>query len=222
MENILKKPCKSDTHVSSVHEGKKTLRCEMCGKTCFNMARLTEHIAAIHEGKKPFRCDICDYRCSQKNDMIRHVALVHEGKKLFRYECIFKCEPTGGKLKWGTIIPLIGGSSIGCSKSAGNLPAFHLSYTPFKNNEAHLERYWPKVPKYYIDQDQEPENMKGVDYINTCAGLSMLNRSKGAGVGDGSDAKMNKWMFKSTEYVLEKIKPKVMWGENAHSLFTPT
>ena len=70
-------------------------------------------------------------------------------------------EPTGGTLKWGTIIPLIGGSSIGCSKSAGNLPAFHLTYTPFKNNETHLMRYWPKVPKYYIDKDQEPENMQG-------------------------------------------------------------
>ena len=70
-------------------------------------------------------------------------------------------EPTGGKLKWGTIIPLIGGSSIGCSQSAGNLPAFHLTYTPFKDNEAHLERYWPKVPKYYIDKDQEPEDMTG-------------------------------------------------------------
>ena len=85
-----------------------------------------------------------------------------------------------------------------------------------------MERYWSKVPKYYIDQDQEPENMKGVDYINTCADLSMLNRSKGAGVCDGSDAKMNKWMFKSAEYALERIKPKVMWGENVHSLFTQT
>ena len=72
-----------------------------------------------------------------------------------------KCEPTGGNLKWGTIIPLIGGSSIGCSISAGNLPAFHLTYSPFKSNQAQLERYWPKVPKYYIDKDQEPENMTG-------------------------------------------------------------
>ena len=55
----------------------------------------------------------------------------------------------------------IGGSSIGCARSAGNLPAFHLTYTPFKNNETHLMRYWPKVPKYYLDKDQEPENMQG-------------------------------------------------------------
>ena len=82
---------------------------------------------------------------------------------------IVKSEPTEHStstmkneyLKWGTIIPLIGGSSIGCSRSAGNLPAFHLTYTPFKNNETHLEKYWPQVPKYYIDKNQEPEDIEG-------------------------------------------------------------
>jgi site-specific DNA-cytosine methylase len=126
-------------------------------------------------------------------------------------------------VKWGTIIPLIGGSSIGCARSAGNLPAFHLTYTPFKNNETHLMRYWPKVPKYYIDKDQEPENMQGVDYINgvcPCAGLSMLNTSRTSGISRGSDAEMTKWMFQSAESVLGRIKPKVFWGENAPGLFT--
>ena len=61
--------------------------------------------------------------------------------------------------------------------------------------------------------------VSGVDYINSvcpCAGLSMLNRSKGR----GSDAEANKWMFKSAKYVLERVRPKVMWGENAPMLFT--
>ena len=65
----------------------------------------------------------------------------------------------------------------------------------------------------------------GVDYINSvcpCAGLSMLNRSKANGVGRGSDAAMNKWMYESADYVLRNIKPKVMWGENAPGLFSPT
>ena len=44
----------------------------------------------------------------------------------------------------------------------------------------------------------------------------MLNRSKGR----GSDAKANIWMFRSAEYVLGRIKPKVFWGENAHMLFS--
>ena len=28
-------------------------------------------------------------------------------------------------------------------------------------------------------------------------------------------------MFKSAEYVLTRVKPKVMWGENAPMLFSP-
>ena len=48
----------------------------------------------------------------------------------------------------------------------------------------------------------------------------MLNTSKGSGVGRGSDAEANQWMFKSAKYVLERVRPKVMWGENAQMLFT--
>ena len=88
----------------------------------------------------------------------------NENKEINKRQKLVK--KNDGKLKWGTIIPLIGGSSIGCSKSAGNLPAFHLTYTPFKDNEAHLERYWPTVPKYYIDKDEQPENMTGKIFSN--------------------------------------------------------
>ena len=57
------------------------------------------------------------------------------------------------ELKWGTIIPLIGGSAIGCKKSAGNEPAFHLSYDAFAANESHIEKYWPEVPMYRLDHE---------------------------------------------------------------------
>ena len=69
-------------------------------------------------------------------------------------------------LKWGSIIPLIGGSSIGCSLSAGSLPQFHLSYKPFEANEKHLMKYWPSVPKYCLDDNQEPENLQGERFVN--------------------------------------------------------
>jgi len=137
-------------------------------------------------------------------------------------EVTIKAEPTGN-LTWATIIPLIGGSAIGCSQSAGNLPAFHLSYTPFSNNEAHLDRYWPEVPKYHLDKDPTMA-FQGIDYVNSvcpCAGLSMLNTSRAddGGVARGSNNEHNKWMFDTSEYVLDKIKPKVFWGENAPGLF---
>ena len=62
-----------------------------------------------------------------------------------------------------------------------------------------------------------------MDYINSicpCAGLSMLNTSTNPRFSRGSDAEKNKWMFESAQYVFEKIKPKVFWGENAPGLFT--
>ena len=56
-------------------------------------------------------------------------------------------EPLGSDkpIRWGTMIPLIGGSAIGCAKATGNLPLFHLSYSAFAANEAHLQRHWPQV-----------------------------------------------------------------------------
>ena len=70
-------------------------------------------------------------------------------------------QPRNDSLKWGSIIPLIGGASIGCSISAGCLPQFYLSYKDFKPNEEHLRKYWPSVPRYYLDDNQEPENIQG-------------------------------------------------------------
>ena len=44
-------------------------------------------------------------------------------------------------LRWGTIIPLIGGSALGCKESTGVLPLFHLSYGAFAKNDSHIRRY---------------------------------------------------------------------------------
>ena len=128
------------------------------------------------------------------------------------------------KIRWGTIIPLIGGSAIGCEQATGTLPDFHLSYSPFTNNEKHLRRYWPSVPFHYIDKSQTPPPDFGrVDFVNSvcpCAGLSMLNTASKGGKKRGADAEANRWMYESSIYVLSKVRPKVLWGENAPGLFT--
>ena len=124
-------------------------------------------------------------------------------------------EPTD-KIGWVTIILLIGGSALGCHKSAGSRPEFHLSYTPFSNNEQHLKRYWPEVPFHYLDKNPVV-NFEGVDYINSvcpCTGLSMLNTFTTKGSKRGSDSAVNKWMLDSSIFVLSKVRPKVLWGEN--------
>ena len=46
------------------------------------------------------------------------------------------------EIKWGTMIPLVGGSALGCERAAGSFPQYHLSYSPFANNEAHLRSHW--------------------------------------------------------------------------------
>lgn len=130
------------------------------------------------------------------------------------------------KIKFGTIIPLIGGSAIGCARSAGTLPAFHLSYEAFAANESHIERYWKEIPMYRLDAPdiEIPSNtFEDVDYVNSvcpCAGLSLLNSASGSAASRGSDAVQNKWMYESSAYILEHVKPKVLWGENAPGLFT--
>lgn len=55
-----------------------------------------------------------------------------------------------------------------------------------------------------------------------CAGLSALNSStkEGSEKARGADAIQNEWMYKSSNYVLENVKPKVLWGENAPGLYT--
>ena len=132
----------------------------------------------------------------------------------------------GDKIRWGTIIPLIGGSAIGCKEATGTLPAFHLSYTPFAGNEKHIRNYWPSVPMHYLDEqnaDKRLPSFQDVDFINSvcpCAGLSMLNTASSGGKKRGEDAAANQWMYESSVYVLSKVRPKVLWGENAPGLFT--
>lgn len=125
-------------------------------------------------------------------------------------------------MKWGTVIPLMGNSAIGCSYASGNQPDFHLSYSPFEPNDKHIKHHWPEVPFYTLDQnDQIPAGtFEDVDYINSvcpCAGLSQLNRKP---ADSDIRAQKNVWMNESTQWILEHVKPKVLWGENAPNLFS--
>lgn len=124
-------------------------------------------------------------------------------------------------MNWITCIPLVGGSAIGCYKSLGGVkPAYHLSYSDFSYNEKSLDEYWPDIQKFIIDSEnfslsELPEiDIDMVNSVCPCAGLSRLNHHASA------DSKRNDWMYESTEFILENIKPKVLWGENAPALAT--
>ena len=81
-----------------------------------------------------------------------------------------------GPVRWGTMIPLIGGSAIGCSKATLSQPLFHLSYQEFTDNEVHLQNYWPDVPTFRLNRfrlEDVPPMLQGIldageiDFVNS-------------------------------------------------------
>jgi site-specific DNA-cytosine methylase len=127
-------------------------------------------------------------------------------------------------IKYACIVPLVGGMAFGAEKATGKKPEFIVSYPAFKGNDSLLTEYWPDVPYHEIDPEtndfEASSSLPNVDFVAAlcpCAGLSQLNNGKKR----GADAPQNDWMYKSAEYVLEKIQPKVFWGENAPGLFGP-
>lgn len=126
------------------------------------------------------------------------------------------------KITYASIVPLIGGESLGIQQSLnGQLPEYVLSYTPFQHNDKHYIEYLRNQKKWkgdYVFLDETPDykakHVNAVNAVCPCAGLSSLSHSSNA------DSATNKWMYESAEYVLKNIKPDVFWGENAPRLST--
>ena len=138
-------------------------------------------------------------------------------------------------IKYALIVPLVGGMGIGLEKATNKLPEWIVSYDAFINNDKLLLDYYQSrgldVPYHLIDastnnlKDLPLSNLCKVDIVGAlppCAGLSQLNASTNTSSNSarGEDAIQNEWMYKSSRFVLENIKPKVLWGENAPNLFT--
>lgn len=117
-------------------------------------------------------------------------------------------------MKWASIVPLIGGETIAMENIFGTKPKYFLTFNGFQANEEHLLTYYNhEIP--YLNLSEGASYTEKVDVINTvcpCAGLSSLSPSA------SSDNAMNDWMYKSAEYVLTEVQPKVFWGENAPRL----
>ena len=47
-----------NTHVSTVHEGKKQFKCGICSANFGEKRNLKRHVVSVHEGKIQFKCDI--------------------------------------------------------------------------------------------------------------------------------------------------------------------
>lgn len=113
-------------------------------------------------------------------------------------------------MKHASIVPLIGGETIGQMNAFNSRPEYLLSYKPFKNNDSHLVNYLKDVPYILLDDDGKvPYSVDVINSVCPCAGLSTLSH----GYGDHNDN--NKWMIETATFVLNELKPKVFWGENA-------
>lgn len=110
-----------------------------------------------------------------------------------------------------SIVPLIGGETIGSERAFGTPPIHFMSYEPFAGNDIHiLNHYENRIPYYVLDKGQAPsERADVVASVCPCAGLSMMSH----GYGDHNEN--NKWMEITANYILGEYKPKVFWGENA-------
>lgn len=121
-------------------------------------------------------------------------------------------------MKYASIIPLIGGETIAMANVFHKNPEYILSYDVFQGHDAHLlEHMKNSVPYHLIDDPANKHDQPTVEVVNSvcpCAGLSSLSTSSGA------DNKANDWMIESSQHVLEKVKPMVLFGENAPRLGT--
>jgi site-specific DNA-cytosine methylase len=100
-----------------------------------------------------------------------------------------------------------------------------LSYGAFGKNESNLKKNWPDVDWHLLDADtndliEEDFNpdYSDIDFVSSvcpCAGMSGLNCAT-----RGADNATNNWLYKSAEYILGTIKPKVYFGENAPGLYS--
>jgi site-specific DNA-cytosine methylase len=126
-------------------------------------------------------------------------------------------------VKYASIVPLIGGETIAMQNVFGSKPEYILSYTPFQANDSQLLSYYGnEVPYHLLDDKTHPAHKnpggcpwQNVDVVNSvcpCAGLSSLSPSA------SSTNKANDWMVETAKFVLNEVKPEVLWGENAPRL----
>lgn len=74
-----------ESHISSIHEGKKPFQCSICKKNFTQKGSLQVHMTNVHsENKEEFRCNICNINYSSKRVLKEHIEYVHETDNPFK------------------------------------------------------------------------------------------------------------------------------------------
>lgn len=123
-------------------------------------------------------------------------------------------------MKHLALVPLIGGMAIGAEKTLNLPPEAVVSYGAFMGNDKFLLQYYKQrglsIPYHSLDETPNV-SFSDIDIITSvcpCSGLSTVNTRAGAG------CQQNEWMRVSTKWALEYARPRVLVGENAHTLAT--
>lgn len=121
-----------------------------------------------------------------------------------------------------SIIPLIGGFSIAAEQVLQTPPTAVFSYTSFLANDTlylnYLKQRGYDIPYFDLNKDSVYLGT-AIDILTSippCSGLSSASCAKGI----KADSKINDWMYHSTAYSLNFIKPKIHVFENAPQLYS--
>ena len=64
-----------------VHEKKKYVQCDACGKGFYNSNHLKRHVDAVHKGLKPFECKICNKAFAVRQKLKEHFKTISHRQK---------------------------------------------------------------------------------------------------------------------------------------------
>ena len=129
-----------------------------------------------------------------------------------------------------SIIPLCGGFALGASNIIGKVPEVIFSYKAFYENDKLYLRYlqqhninvpYHQIDNEYFDLDKIKELYKNkIDYVTAIPPCNALSQAAQRAKGSRSTAAPIEWLYKSSNFILENIQPKVFALENAPGLYT--
>ena len=126
-------------------------------------------------------------------------------------------------IAWASMYPGAGGGDFGYKEAFGSQPRFFIT-APGSPHEKYLPQLFPGVRVVTEAQvlanlqDFSSPQLDVVTCLPACAGLSSLNNSTGQHKS-GSDNEKNRMMVQSSRFILEKLKPVILIGENAPALY---